>query len=134
MSVSDDIERLLKMRTVAVVGCSPDPKRPSNQIARYLIEVGYRVIPVNPNCAEVLGEKCYPDLASVPEPIEVVNVFRRSDEAAAVVHAAVKVGAKGVWLQDGLRVPEAEAEARRNGLTVVADDCIMRQHLSRFGR
>lgn len=117
-----------------MVGCSPDPKRPSNQIARYLIEVGYRVIPVNPNCAEVLGEKCYPDLASVPEPIEVVNVFRRSDEAAAVVHAAVKVGAKGVWLQDGLRVPEAEAEARRNGLTVVADDCIMRQHLSRFGR
>ncbi|MBI2362736.1 MAG: CoA-binding protein [Elusimicrobia bacterium] len=134
MSVSDDIERLLKMRTVAVVGCSPDPKRPSNQIARYLIEVGYRVIPVNPNCAEVLGEKCYPDLASVPEPIEVVNVFRRSDEAAAVVRAAVKVGAKGVWLQDGLRVPEAEAEARRSGLTVVADDCIMRQHLSRFGR
>ena len=134
MSVSDDIECLLKMRTVAIVGCSPDSKRPSNQIARYLIEVGYRVIPVNPNCPEVLGEKCYPDLASVPEPIDVVNVFRRSAEAGAAVRAAVKVGAKGVWLQDGVRAPEQEAEARKSGLTVVADDCIMRQHLSRFGR
>ena len=134
MSVSDDIERLLKLRTVAVVGCSPKPGRPSHQIAAYLMEVGYRVFPVNPNASEVLGEKCYPDLASVPEPIEVVDVFRRPQEAADVVRQAIAVGAKGVWLQDGVRAPEAEALARSRGLTVVADDCIMRQHLSRFGR
>ncbi|MBI3296614.1 MAG: CoA-binding protein [Elusimicrobia bacterium] len=134
MSVSDDIERLLKLRTVAMVGCSDDPRRPSNQVARYLIEVGYRVIPVNPNHAEILGEKCYPDLASIREPIEVVDVFRRSESAGEAVDQAIAAKAVGVWLQDGVRDPEAEARARANGLTVVADDCIMRQHLSRMGR
>lgn len=134
MPSSDDIERLLKMRTIAVVGCSPRHDRPSNRTAAYLMDAGYRVFPVNPNCAEVLGEKCYPDLKSLPEAVEVVNVFRRSSEAGLAVREAIAAGAKGVWLQDGVRDPEAEALAREKGLTVVADDCIMRQHLSRFGR
>lgn len=134
MTVSDDIETLLKMRTVAVVGCSPKADRPSHQTAAYLMDAGFRVIPVNPDCSEILGEACYPDLASIPEPVEVVNVFRRREALLDAAKQAVAKGAKGMWFQDGLRDPEAEALARRAGLTVVADDCIMRQHLSRFGR
>lgn len=122
------------MRTVAVVGCSPSPERPSHRVAAYLLEVGYRVIPVNPGHDEVLGEKCYPDLASIPEPVDVVDVFRRPEAVAQVVREAIRKGAKGLWLQDGVRDPEAEALARGSGMTVVADDCIMRQHLSRLGR
>jgi len=134
MTVSDDIETLLKLSSVAVLGCSPKADRPSHQIAAYLMESGFRVIPVNPGCSEILGEVCYPDLASIPEAVDVVNVFRRKDALFDAAEQAVAKGAKGVWFQDGLRDPAAEALARKAGLTVVADDCIMRQHLSRFGR
>lgn len=134
MTVSDDIETLLKMQTVAVLGCSPKAERPSHQIASYLMDAGYRVIPVNPGCSEILGEVCYPDLASVPQLVDVVNVFRNQGALLDAAKQAVAMGAKGVWFQDGLRDAEAEALARKAGLTVVADDCIMRQHLSRFGR
>lgn len=134
MTVSDDIETLLKLRSVAVLGCSPKADRPSHQVALYLMEAGYRVIPVNPACSEILGEVCYPDLAAIPEPVEVVDVFRNADALKDAARQAVAKGAKGLWFQDGLRDPEAEALARRAGLTVVSDDCIMRQHLSRCGR
>lgn len=134
MTVSDDIETLLKLRTVAVLGCSPRADRPSHQIASYLMDAGYRVIPVNPAASEILGEVCYPDLASIPEPVDVVDVFRRPEALSEAARQAVAKGAKGLWFQDGLRDPAAEAMARKAGLTVVADDCIMRQHLSRFGR
>lgn len=134
MTVSDDIETLLKMRTVAVLGCSPKSDRPSHQVALYLLESGYRVIPVNPACDEILGEVCYPDLASIPEAVDVVDVFRSADALMDAARQAVAKGAKGLWFQDGLRDPAAEALARGAGLTVVADDCIMRQHLSRCGR
>lgn len=134
MTVSDDIETLLKMRTVAVVGCSPKADRPSHQVASYLMDAGYRVIPVNPACAEILGEVCYPDLASIPEPVDVVDVFRNQAALMDAARQAVAKGAKGLWFQDGLNDHAAAAFARKAGLTVVADDCIMRQHLSRFGR
>lgn len=134
MTVSDDIETLLKLHSVAVVGCSPKADRPSHQVASYLMDAGYRVIPVNPAAAEILGEVCYPDLASVPEPVDVVNVFRNQDALMDAAKQAVAKGAKGVWFQDGLRDPDAVALARKAGLTVVEDDCIMRQHLSRCGR
>ena len=134
MTVSDDIETMLKLQTVAILGCSPRSDRPSHQIAAYLMDAGYRVIPVNPGCSEILGETCYPDLASVPDAIDVVDVFRRAEFLHDAAEQAVAKGAKGLWLQDGLRDPEAEALARKAGLAVVADDCIMRQHLSRFGR
>lgn len=122
------------MGTVAVVGCSPRPERPSHQVAAYLLESGYRVIPVHPGHREVLGEKCYPSLRDVPEQVDVVDVFRRSEFVPGIIEDAIHIQAKAVWLQDGIDVPEAVARARRSGIRVVVDDCIMRQHLSRLGR
>ncbi|MFH1723182.1 MAG: CoA-binding protein [Elusimicrobiota bacterium] len=134
MDTVQDLEALLNMRVVAVVGCSPKPKRPSNRVAAYLADAGYRVIPVNPGHDEILGEKCYRDLRSIPDPVEVVCVFRRAEFAADIVRQAIGIGAKGVWMQDGIDSPEAAVLARKNGLKVVMNDCIMRQHLSRFRR
>ena len=130
----DDIESILKMQVIAVVGCSNKPERASNQVASYLMEAGYRVIPVHPGLSEVLGQKCYPSLSDIPEPVDAVDVFRRSDQVLPIVKEAVKIKAKAVWMQDGVQNPEAEALARKSGMRVVSDDCIMRQHLSRFGR
>jgi predicted CoA-binding protein len=125
-SEAETIRRIAdESHTWAVVGLSADPSRASHDVARYLQRKGYRVIPVNPlaGCDEVLGEKCYPDLASVPEPIDVVDIFRRSDRAGAHVDEAIAVGAKAVWLQLGV-IDEAAAErARRAGLAVVMDTC-----------
>lgn len=132
MSGNDDMEALLKLRTVAVVGCSPKSERWSNKIAVYLLENGYRVFPVNPGHAQILGEKCYPSLSAIEEKIDIVNVFRQSEHVPEIVDEALSIGAKGVWLQDGVDHPEAVAKARSNGLIVVSNDCIMRQHLSRF--
>ncbi|MFA6029530.1 MAG: CoA-binding protein [Elusimicrobiota bacterium] len=129
-----DVETLLKMTTVAVVGCSPDSTHPSHSVAAYLLDAGYRVIPVNPACTEILGEKCYASLLDIPDAVEVVDVFRRPEHAPELARQAVRIGAKGFWLQDGVVSPEAAATARAAGLLVVEDDCIMRQHLSRFGR
>ena len=134
MSVSEDIEKLLKMQVVAVVGCSPDPGRPSHRVAAYLLDAGYRIIPVNPARDEILGEKCYPDLAAIPEAVDVVLVFRRAEAAPDVVRQAIAAKAKGVWLQKGIVHPEAAELARKSGLTMVMDDCFMTQHLSRMGR
>jgi predicted CoA-binding protein len=134
MSSSADIETLLKMHVVAVVGCSPNPARPSHQVASYLIDIGYRVIPVHPGHDEILGEKCYASLADVPEPVDVVDVFRRAEFVPEIVRQAVAIKAKGLWLQDGIDAPEAVETARKSGLTVVVNDCLMRQHLSRMGR
>ncbi len=131
---TDVIDRILDgTRTVAVVGLSPSPSRPSHGVAAYLQGQGFRVIPVNPNCTEVLGERSYPDLAAVPEPIDLVDIFRRSEFAAPVVEQAVRIGAKYIWMQDGV-IDDAAAEvARAAGLAVVMDDCIYRQHRARRG-
>jgi predicted CoA-binding protein len=114
---------LEERRTWAVVGCSPDPGRDSNRIARMLQSRGYRVVPVNPSCDSVLGERCYASLAEVPEPIDVVDIFRRSSEAGRHVDEAIAVGASAVWMQLGV-IDEAAAErARAAGLDVVMDRC-----------
>ncbi|HBL17843.1 MAG: hypothetical protein A2X36_00795 [Elusimicrobia bacterium GWA2_69_24] len=134
MAESQDYEPMLEMQVVAVVGCSPDPAKPSCRVASYLMEAGYRVIPVNPKFEEILGERCYPDLRAIPEPVEVVDIFRKADQVLGVVQEAIAIKAKGVWIQDGIQAPEAARLAREHGLKVVVDDCIMRQHLSRFGR
>ena len=110
-------------RTWAVVGCSPDPSRDSNRIARLLKSRGYRVIPVNPACDELLGERCYPSLADVPEPIDVVDIFRRSSEAGKHVDEAIEVGASAVWMQLGVIDHDAADRARAAGLDVVMDRC-----------
>ena len=111
------------MPTWAVVGASPDPYRDSNRIASMLARSGYRVIAVNPNCDELFGEPCYPSLAEVPGPVDVVDVFRRSSEAGAHVDEAIAIGARAVWLQLGV-IDEAACErAREAGLEVVMDRC-----------
>ena len=125
----EDIRRILTdAKTIAVVGLSDDPARDSHRIAVYLQEAGYRVIPVNPRLREVLGEKAYPDLASVPEPIDIVDIFRRVDAIPAIVDAAIAIRAKAVWMQLGLAHNASAEKARAAGLDVVMSKCIMVEH------
>ncbi len=128
----DAVARVLAMRTFAVVGCSPKPERPSHYVSAYLQERGYRIVPVNPGHRELLGETCYASVADIPFPVDAVVVFRRPEEALTPILEAVAKGAKAVWLQDGITHPEGEALARKAGLIVVSDDCLMRRH-SRAG-
>ena len=117
-------DRILdRYRTFAVVGASPSPDRPSHGVMGVLERHGYAVIPVNPNAEEVRGRTCYPDLASVPEPIDVVDIFRRPDAAGAHVDEAIAVGARAVWLQLGVIDEGAAQRAREAGLEVVMDRC-----------
>jgi predicted CoA-binding protein len=125
-------EILRKYRTIAVVGLSADVSRPSYQVARYLQNHGYRIVPVNPSCAEILGEKCYPSLKEIPFPVEVVDIFRKVDAIPAIVAEAVEVGAKAVWLQLGLVEPQAAQKAREAGLQVVMDRCMKIEHEQRL--
>jgi len=123
-------ERILReYRTVAVVGVSPDSDRPSHIVASYLSEHGYNVTPVNPRVKQVLGKVSYPDLSSIPEPVEVVDIFRRSEDVMPVVDEAIKIGAKVVWMQEGVVNEEAAAKARDAGLLVVMDKCMRKEHL-----
>ena len=115
-------EQLRNSKTIAVVGLSDNPERVSFGVARYLQAQGYRIIPVNPMVSEVLGEKSYPDLKSVPETIDMVDIFRRSELVPPVVDEAIEVGAKYVWMQDGVIHPEAAAKAEAAGIPVVMDD------------
>ena len=125
-----DPETIVKeARTIAVVGLSSNPEKASNEVGAYLKEQGYRIIPVNPNETEVLGEKAYPSLQDVPEPVEFVDVFRRSEFTPAVVEDAIAVGAKVVWLQSGIISAEAEAKAKAAGLTFVQDRCVLQEHM-----
>jgi hypothetical protein len=112
-------------RTWAVVGCSPDPWRASHGVAEFLLARGYRVIPVNPQagCEQILGQRCYPDLASIDEPVDVVDIFRRSDQAGVHVDEAIAIGAKAVWLQLGVYDAAACRRAADAGLMVVMDAC-----------
>ena len=129
----DPITELLKTsRTIAVVGLSSNRSRPSYGVAEYLQSVGYRIIPVNPNESEVLGEKSYPGLEAIPEKVEIVDIFRRPEAVPEVVESAIRIGAKAVWMQEGVTHPEAAERARQAGLGVVMDRCIFREHRLRF--
>lgn len=119
---------LQSARTIAVVGLSGKRYRPSHGVAEYLKRSGYRIIPVNPAETEVLGEKCYPDLDSVPGEVDVVDIFRRSEFVPEVVEAAIRKGAKVIWMQEGVINEEAARRAREAGLTVVMDRCILKDH------
>jgi predicted CoA-binding protein len=119
---------LQNYRVVAVVGLSPKPERPSYQVAQYLQNHGYRVVPVNPGCREILGEKCYPGLKDIPFPVEVVDIFRQVDAIPAIVDEAIALGAKAVWLQQGLEEPQSAQKARQAGLQVVQNRCMKVEH------
>jgi predicted CoA-binding protein len=127
-SSTEIVAILQEYHTIAVVGLSPDPKRASYQVAEYLQSHGYRIFPVNPQCQEVLGEKCYASLKDIAEPIEVVDIFRKAEAIPGVVVEAIAVGAKVIWMQLGLEHPEAAARARAAGLRVVMDRCLKIEH------
>ena len=127
----EKIRSILTENTViAVVGLSPKPSRPSHQVARYMQEAGYRIIPVNPGQNEILGQKCYQDLHAVPHKVDIVNIFRRSDQVEPVVHAAIDIQAKVIWMQQGVINEQAARVAEENGLVVIMDRCISVDHQS----
>ncbi|MGE5488460.1 MAG: CoA-binding protein [bacterium] len=121
-------ELLLSAKSIAVVGLSRRVSRPSYGVSEYMQRHGYRIIPVNPNETEVLGEKAYPDLDSVPISVDIVDVFRRPEFVPEIVDAAIRIGAKAVWLQEGIVHDEAAEKARAAGIFVVQDRCILKEH------
>ena len=134
MSDTNQIRRiLLDTRVIAMVGLSAKWHRPSYFAAKYLIDHGYRVIPVNPNYDEILGEKCYPDLKSIPEPVDVVDLFQRVELCPGYTKEGVEIGAKVIWLQLGLRSDEARQIAEDGGLEYVENRCMKIEHGRIFG-
>jgi len=124
-----DLKKILtSYRTVAVVGLSPDQGKASHEVAAYLQRAGYRIIPVNPACQEVLGERCYPTLAEIPGEVEIVDVFRRAEFVPEIAEQAIAKGAKVLWLQEGVVNEAAAARAEAAGLTVVMDRCMLKEH------
>lgn len=121
-------EILKASHTIAVVGLSGSPSRASNGVSTYLQRAGYRIIPVNPNESEVLGEKSYARLEDIPEKIDIVDVFRRPEFVPEIVESAIRIGAKTVWLQEDVIHDRAAARARAAGLDVVMDKCILKEH------
>jgi uncharacterized protein len=128
----DPVTQLLrKSKTIAVVGLSSNPMRPSHEVASYLQRAGYQIIPVNPNESEVLGQKSYARLEDIPVPIDIVDVFRRPDHIPGVTDSAIAIGAKCLWLQQGLTHALAAAKAQAAGLLVIQDACLFIEHKKR---
>lgn len=124
-----EIKRILQScQTIAVVGLSPKPTRPSNEVALYLQEAGYTVIPVNPGQTEILGQACYPQLQAIPGGVDLVNIFRRPEDVEPVVADAIQIKARVVWMQQGIVNEKAAAMARKAGMTVIMDRCIKVDH------
>lgn len=119
---------LRSSKTIAVVGLSPKEDRPSHEVAEYLQQQGYRIIPVNPKATQILGEKCYPDLLSITEKVDMVDIFRRSDDVGPIVEEAIKIGAKSIWMQEGVVNEEAADRAKRAELQVIMDKCTLKEH------
>ncbi len=123
-----EIDILRSVKTIAVVGLSSKRMRPSYGVSEYMQRAGYRIIPVNPAETEVLGEKAYPDLDSILIPVDLVNIFRRSELVPPVVDAAIRIGAKAIWMQEDVVHEEAAEKARSAGLMVVMDRCLLKEH------
>lgn len=130
---ADAISALLRAaRTIAIVGLSGKRYRPSYGVAEYLKSAGYRILPVNPNEAEILGERCYARLEDILVPVDVVDIFRRTAFVPEVVESAIRIGARAIWMQEGVIHPEAAERARQMGIAVVMDRCILKEHVRRF--
>ena len=128
MNSLDDIKEVFSMQTIAVVGMSPKPERPSHYVSMYMKEQGYNIIPVNPGHNEISGIKCYPSLEEIIEPVDIVDVFRRSEYVVPIAESAINIKAKALWLQDGVINHEAAELASKSGLIVIMDDCMLRKH------
>jgi predicted CoA-binding protein len=125
------IRRILEdSKTIAVVGLSPKPQRPSHQVARYLMEAGYTIIPVNPGQDTILGLPCYPDLRAIPMQVDMVDIFRRPEAVLPIVEDAIAIGAKFIWMQEGIVNKEAAAKAEAAGLIVIMDRCTKIDHMN----
>jgi predicted CoA-binding protein len=125
------LEILKTSKTIAVVGLSSRRMRPSYGVAEYMQSAGYKIIPVNPNETEVLGERSYPRLEDVPERVDIVDIFRRSEYVSSIVESAIRIGARAVWMQDGVFHSAAATRAREAGLFVIEDSCILKEHMHR---
>jgi predicted CoA-binding protein len=125
------IRRILQeSKTIAVVGLSPKMHRPSHQVARYLIQAGYNIIPVNPGQDAILGLTCYPDLRAIPAPVDLVDIFRRPEAVTPIVEDAIAIGARYIWMQEGIVNREAAAKAEAAGLAVIMDRCTKIDHMN----
>ena len=130
----DEVElQLTEAKTIAVVGMSPRPERPSHYVAKYLMDQGYTIVPVNPQVDRLLGLTSYPDLRSIPHPVDLVDIFRRSSQVPPIVDDAIAIGARFIWMQDGVIHEAAAAKARAAGLSIVMDNCMLREHSNRYG-
>ena len=121
---------LRESKTIAVVGLSPKPNRPSHQVARYLMEVGYTIIPVNPGQDTILGQTCYSNLRDIPTPVDMVDIFRRQEEVVPIVEDAIGIGARFIWMQQGIVNEEAAEKAEAAGLIVIMDRCTKIDHMN----
>jgi hypothetical protein len=128
MANADIREIVTTYHTIAVVGLSPDQGKPSYEVAAYLQRAGFRIIPVNPACQEILGERCYPTLADIPDEVEIVDVFRRPEFLPEIVEQAIAKKAKVVWMQEGIVNQPAAQRAEEAGLAVVMDSCLLKEH------
>ena len=127
--VEDEIREILEgSKTIAIVGLSDKPDRDSNRVAKYLMEHGYKIIPVNPAKSEILGEKCYPDLQSIPDKIDIVDIFRKVDAIPSIVDEAIKINPKTIWLQLGLAHHESAEKVRNAGIKIVQSKCTKIEH------
>lgn len=134
MNEASQEQRILKdSRTVALVGASPDSGRPSHRVFSYLRDQGYRIIPVNPLFPEILGETSYPDLVSIPRKVDVVDIFRRPEDVPPIVDQAIQIGARAIWMQEGIVNEAAASRAREAGLLVIMDKCMRKEHLKMMG-
>ena len=128
MNHSETIQSIFQMKSIAVVGMSPKPERPSHYVAMYMKEKGYEIIPVNPGHKKISGITCYPSLLEIPYKIDVVDVFRRPEHVLPIAELAVEICAKALWLQDAVINVEAAEIAEKAGLLVVMNDCMLRRH------
>jgi len=134
LHTSDPIRELLeRSKTIAVVGLSDSPMRPSHGVSAYMQGQGYRIIPVNPNISEALGEKAYSSLTEVPEKVDIVDIFRRSEFVEEVVDEAIQLKVSAIWMQEGVINQRAAEKAQKAGIFVVMDLCILKEHRARFG-
>ncbi|MFZ1077683.1 MAG: CoA-binding protein [Nitrosotalea sp.] len=128
----EQIKKIYTLKNIAVVGMSKNPEKAAHYVPKYLVEQGYNIIPVNPTTNEILGKKCYPSLLDVPVQVDIVDVFRPSDQVKPVVEEAIKIKPRVIWLQEGIHDPEAESLAKKEGIDVVFNRCMLAEHQRLF--
>lgn len=128
----EQIKKIYELKNIAVVGMSKNPEKAAHYVPKYLAEQGYNIIPVNPTASEILEKKCYPNLLDIPVQIDIVDVFRPSDQVKPVIEEAIKMKPKVIWLQEGIHDPDAESIAKKAGIDVVFNRCMLAEHQRLF--